>query len=104
LFLIRSVSPKSLHHETQKKSKSSLYFAIGLTIVLFFTWQSIEWKTYEKSAIDYQTLNVDEDVIEEILIVLPIVVPPPPPPPPVIINVVNDIVDTPEDPIPTSEV
>ena len=52
---------------------SSLYFAIGLTIVLFFTWQSIEWKTYEKSAIDYQTLNVDEDVIEEILIVLPIV-------------------------------
>jgi len=83
---------------------SSLYFAIGLTIVLFFTWQSIEWKTYEKSAIDYQTLNVDEDVIEEILIVLPIVVPPPPPPPPVIINVVNDIVDTPEDPIPTSEV
>ena len=81
---------------------SSLYFAIGLTIVLFFTWQSIEWKTYEKSAIDYQTLNVDEDVIEEILIVLSIVVPPPPPP--VIINVVNDIVDTPEDPIPTSEV
>jgi len=108
--LIRSVSPKSLHHETQKNPKadlskdSSLYFAIGLTIVLFFTWQSIEWKTYEKSAIDYQTLNVDEDVIEEILIVLPIVVPPPPPPPPVIINVVNDIVDTPEDPIPTSEV
>ena len=81
---------------------SSLHFAIGLTIVLFFTWQSIEWKTYEKSAIDYQTLNVDEDVIEEILIVLSIV--DPPPPPPVIINVVNDIVDTPEDPIPTSEV
>ena len=60
---------------------SSLYFAIGLTIVLFFTWQSIEWKTYEKSVFDYQTLNVDDEDDEEVPITDTYLKPPPPPPP-----------------------
>ena len=45
---------------------SSLYFAIALTFVLFFTWQSIEWKTYEKSVFDYQALNIDDEDDEEV--------------------------------------
>jgi len=45
---------------------TSLYLAIGLTIVLFFTWQSIEWKTYEKSDFVNQMLNVDDGDEEEV--------------------------------------
>ena len=41
--------------ETKKAPKadlsknSSLYFVIGLCLVLFFSWQAIEWKTYKKN-------------------------------------------------------
>ena len=28
---------------------SSLYFVIGLAVVLLITWQTIEWKTYKKT-------------------------------------------------------
>ena len=35
---------------------SSLYFVIGLSIVLLITWQTIEWKTYKKTY-DYEALN-----------------------------------------------
>ena len=45
---------------------SSLYFAIGLALVLFISWRSIEWKTYEKTAFDYQALNVDDEDDEEV--------------------------------------
>ena len=45
---------------------TSLYLAIGLTIVLFFTWQSIEWKTYEKSDLINQMLNFDDEDEEEV--------------------------------------
>ena len=45
---------------------SSLYFAIGLTIVLFISWQAIEWKTYEKLGFGYEALDVDEVDDEEV--------------------------------------
>ena len=61
---------------------SSLYFAIGLTFVLFFTWQSIEWKTYEKSDFVSQLLSIDDEDEEEIPITEHIKTPPPPLPPP----------------------
>ncbi|MBT6161366.1 energy transducer TonB [Flavobacteriaceae bacterium] len=72
---------------------SSLYFVIGLALILFFTWQAIEWKSYEKSLYDYEALNVEEDDDEEIPITEQIKTPPPPPPPPPapeIIEVVED--------------
>ncbi len=72
---------------------SSLYFVIGLALILFFTWQAIEWKTYEKSLYDYEALNVEEEDDEEIPITEQIKTPPPPPPPPPapeIIEVVED--------------
>ena len=72
---------------------SSLYFVIGLALILFFTWQAIEWKSYEKSLYDYEALNVEEDDDEEIPITEQIKTPPPPPtqpPAPEIIEVVED--------------
>ena len=72
---------------------SSLYFVIGLAVVLFISWQAIEWKTYKRTY-DYEALNVDEDDDEEIPITEQIKVPPPPPPPPPpapeIIEIVED--------------
>ena len=72
---------------------SSLYFVIGLSLVLFISWQAIEWKTYKRTY-DYEALNVDDDDDEEIPITEQIKVPPPPPPPPPpapeIIEIVED--------------
>ena len=33
---------------------SSLYFAIGLNIMLFISWQLLEYKTYDKSEITHR--------------------------------------------------
>ena len=72
---------------------SSLYFVIGLAVVLFVSWQAIEWKTYKKTY-DYEALNVEDEDDEEIPITEQIKTPPPPPPPPPpapeVIEVVED--------------
>src|SRR6056300_1470818 len=60
---------------------SSLYFVIGLAVVLFVSWQAIEWKTYKKMY-DYEALNVEDEDDEEIPITEQIKTPPPPPPTP----------------------
>ena len=85
---------------------SSLYFAIGLASVLLFSWVAIEWKTYEKSAFDYEALNVDEEDDEEVPITEQIKTPPPPPPPPPapeIIEIVEDEEDVEETVIESTE-
>ena len=61
---------------------SSLYFVVGLAVVLFISWQAIEWKTYDKSGYGYEALNVDDDDDEEVPITEQLKTPPPPPPPP----------------------
>ena len=65
------------------QKNSSLYFVIGLCLILFISWQAIEWKTYEKSVFDYESLTVQEEEEEEIQIINQPDLPPPPPPPPV---------------------
>jgi len=35
---------------------SSLYFVIGLSLILLISWQAIEWRTYEK-VYAYEALN-----------------------------------------------
>ena len=73
---------------------SSLYFVIGLSLILLISWQAIEWKTYDKSLYGYEALNVEDDDDEEIPITEQIKTPPPPPPPPPpapeVIEVVED--------------
>jgi len=72
---------------------SSLYFVIGLAVVLLISWRAIEWKTY-KSVYDYEALNIDDDDDEEVPITEQLKTPPPPPPPPppapVFIEVIED--------------
>jgi protein TonB len=72
---------------------SSLYFVIGLSLILLISWQAIEWRTYEK-VYAYEALNVEDEDDEEIPITEQIKTPPPPPPPPPpapeVIEVVED--------------
>ena len=70
---------------------SSLYFAIGLCLVLFVSWRLIEHKTYDKNDFSYEALNVAEDDDELVPITEQLKTPPPPPPAaPTIIEVVED--------------
>lgn len=70
---------------------SSLYFAIGLAVVLLISWRAIEWKTYERTGYSYESLNVEDEDDEEVPITEQIKTPPPPPPPvPEVIEIVED--------------
>ena len=72
---------------------SSLYFAVGLVLMLFITNYAINYKTYDKSAIDIGQLNLDEELEEDVPITEQLQTPPPPPPPPAapeVIEVVED--------------
>jgi len=60
---------------------SSLYFVIGLSVILLISWKAIEWRTYEK-VYAYEALNVEDEDDEEIPITEQLKTPPPPPPPP----------------------
>lgn len=71
----------------------SIYFAVGLALMLFLTYTSLNYKTYDKSDIDIGKLNLDDELDEEIPIIEQIIPPPPPPPPPAapeVIEVVED--------------
>ena len=71
---------------------SGLYFVIGLAFILAVTWGALEYKKYDKDEkIDY-TLNVDDDLDEDVPMTEQLNTPPPPPPPaaPEVIEVVED--------------
>ena len=87
------MQPKK-NHKADLRKNSSLYFVIGLSVILFISWQAIEWKTYDKNQYDYESLNVEDDDDEEIPITEQLKTPPPPPPPlppaPEVIEIVQD--------------
>ena len=60
----------------------SLYFAVGLALMMFVAYSAINYKSYDDSNIDIGLLNLDEELDEEIPITEQIQTPPPPPPPP----------------------
>ena len=71
----------------------SIYFAVGLALMLFLTYSTLNWKTYDKSDIDIGKLNLDDELDEELPIIEQVIPPPPPPPPPAapeVIEVVED--------------
>lgn len=74
--------------------RSVLFFQIGMILMLFITWRAIEWKTYDREAIDTGMVNMDdfeeEDVPITELNTPPPPPPPPPPPAPEIIEIVED--------------
>ncbi|MFV0564205.1 MAG: energy transducer TonB [Flavobacteriaceae bacterium] len=71
---------------------SSLYFAIGLNLMLFLSWRALEYRTYEKDEIAIDVVEMEARYEEEIPIVQMQNLPPPPPPPAVITQAV-EIVD-----------
>ena len=72
---------------------SPVYFAIGLALMLFLTYSTLNYKTYDKSNIDITKLNLDDELDEEIPIIEQVIPPPPSAPTPVapeVIEVVED--------------
>ncbi len=71
---------------------SGLYFVIGLALTLAVVYTAFEWKTYDEVK-DYDiSMNVDDDLEEEVPMTEQIKTPPPPPPPaaPEVIEIVQD--------------
>ena len=74
---------------------SSIYFAIGLNLMLLLSWSALEYKTYEQDEVDIGIVDIQSEFEEEI----PIVnadVPPPPPPPAIVSESVQVVEDTEE--------
>ncbi len=71
---------------------SSLYFVIGLFVVMLLTYLAFEHKTYEDTTEYDISMNIDDDLDEEVPMTEQLKTPPPPPPPaaPEIIEVVED--------------
>ena len=86
---------------------SSIYFSVGLALMLLLTNLAINYKTYDKEAIDIGMINMDDELEEEIPITEQIQTPPPPPPPPPVapeqIEVVEDEAEVEETIIESSE-
>ena len=72
---------------------ASLYFAIGLALMVFLAYTTINWKVYDKDAIDIGLVNMDELDDEEIPLLEQVVPPPPPPPPPAAPEVIEIVED-----------
>jgi protein TonB len=84
---------------------SSLYFMIGLTSVLFMTWQSFEVKFYDEESKVSEVVQVTDELKEDVPITEVIRTAPPPPPPsaPDVIEIVEDVEDVKETVIESTE-
>ncbi|MCK8481942.1 energy transducer TonB [Psychroserpens algicola] len=72
---------------------SSLYFAVGLVLMLALTYMTINYKSYEKDNIDIGQLDLDDLEEEDIPITNQEIIPPPPPPPPPVVPEEIEIVE-----------
>lgn len=85
--------------ELKKNSKAdisknaSLYFAVGLALMLFLSYSALNHKTYDKSSIDIGKLDLDAELDEEIPLIDQLTPPPPPPPPPAAPEVIEIVED-----------
>lgn len=58
---------------------SSLYFAIGLNLMLLFTWRALEYRTYEKADDVIEIVSIPTDFQEDIPVTkIDVALPPPP--------------------------
>ena len=72
---------------------SSLYFAIGLALMVFLSYGAINYKVYDKSALDLDKVSMDALDEEEVPVTEQVVPPPPPPPPPPAPEVIEIVED-----------
>ncbi|MEO9513092.1 MAG: energy transducer TonB [Flavobacteriaceae bacterium] len=84
---------------------SSLYFMIGLNLVLLVVWQSFELKTYEKELQAQNVVNIVDELKEDVPLTENVVTTPPPPPPsaPDVIEIIEDVEDVEETVIESTE-
>lgn len=85
---------------------SSLFFAVGLNVMLFLTYTAINIKSYEKNTAAINILQLD-DAIEEDIPITNVNTPPPPPPPKImaeVITIVDDVADVEETIIKSTEI
>ena len=85
--------------ESKKNSKvdigknSSLYFALGVALMMFLSYSTINYKVYDKSALNLDKVNMDALDEEEVPITEQVQPPPPPPPPPPAPEVIEIVED-----------
>ncbi len=85
---------------------SSLYFAVGLNVMLVLTYLGLEYKTYETDNIKIDLLML-EDQFDEDIPITTINIPPPPPPKQIVteaITIVEDVADVEETVVKSTEV
>lgn len=70
------------------RKRSTIFFQIGIIIMLFLTWKALEWKSYDRSQLDSGLVDVGETLEEIIPVTEQLIMPPPPPPPPQAVAVV----------------
>ncbi|MFB9052837.1 energy transducer TonB [Formosa undariae] len=71
---------------------SSIYFAIGLNIMLFFSWKALEFRSFETASNDIELLDLAPDFQEDIPITTINI--PLPPPPPVVVSESIQVVES----------
>jgi len=104
-FLNSKIMELKKNPDLDLNKNSSLYFTIGLCLMLFITYSLLNFKTYDKHDIAIDILDMEE-LIEEEIPILTVNSPPPPPPPPAapeVILVVEDIVEVEETIIESTE-
>ena len=72
---------------------SSLYFAVGLALMMFLSYGTINYKVYDKDALGIDRVNMDALDEEEVPITEQLKPPPPPPPPPPAPEVIEIVED-----------
>tara|TARA_B100001564_G_scaffold322774_1_gene302376 strand:+ start:580 stop:1293 length:714 start_codon:yes stop_codon:yes gene_type:complete len=72
---------------------SSLYFAVGLALMMFMSYGTINYKVYDKDALGIDRVNMDALDEEEVPITEQLKPPPPPPPPPPAPEVIEIVED-----------
>lgn len=84
---------------------SSIYFAVGLNVMLLLTYLALEHRTYEKSDTLVDILQMSE-MIEEDIPMTTINIPPPPPPPQIteVITVIENTEDIEETVVKSTEI
>ncbi len=85
--------------------KSTLFFQLALILVLFLTWQTIEWKTYGNETSDASILEMEDFEEEDVPVTVMKEATPPPPPRDIVTepNIVEDDRDVVETVINTTE-
>ena len=83
----------------------SVYFLLGLLLVLMLTLAAFEWKTYDNTYNYDISMNIEDELVEDIPITIQFKTPPPPAPlqAPPIIEIIDDDDEQIEDEIISSE-